>query len=291
MKSYLKGLVTGFLISACLFAIPVLGDNIEVLFNSVRININGLDKIQWGENITLDDGSTTPSSLLYNGTTYLPLRKIGELTNKEVCYNGDTKTVTLTPIEQNVNILTKKPDENGNVWKYYTFGNSKEETYLAAEDINRGYKRVYALVGNSVRITDDAIYFIKHTDVYDMRSEVSQIVKLPFANNSDTQDGEYIHPLLCDDNLAYFDGNYVFYYTEGLPGRSPNIRAVNYITKESDGFVWQSSVPTVDIQITETSDNSATLRLFDAWGNIDEVTFDKKTNTFSKPVTIERKLR
>ena len=77
MKSYLKGLVTGFLISACLFAIPVLGDNIEVLFNSVRININGLDKIQWGENITLDDGSTTPSSLLYNGTTYLPLRKIG----------------------------------------------------------------------------------------------------------------------------------------------------------------------------------------------------------------------
>ena len=291
MKSYLKGLVTGFLISACLFAIPVLGDNIEVLFNSVRININGLDKIQWGENITLDDGSTTPSSLLYNGTIYLPLRKIGELTNKEVCYNGDTKTVTLTPIEQNVNILAEKPDENGNVWKYYTFGNSKEETYLAAEDINRGYKGVYALVGNSVRITDDAIYFIKHTDVYDMRSEVSQIVKLPFANNSDTQDGEYIHPLLCDDNLAYFDGNYVFYYTEGLLGRSPNIRAVNYITKESDGFVWQSSVPTVDIQITETSDNSATLRLFDAWGNIDEVTFDKKTNTFSKPVTIERKLR
>lgn len=34
--------------------------------------------------------------LLYDGSTYLPLRAIGEIMNKEVNWNNDTKTVTLT---------------------------------------------------------------------------------------------------------------------------------------------------------------------------------------------------
>ena len=32
----------------------------------------------------------------YGGTTYLPVRSIGELMNKNVDWNNDTKTITLT---------------------------------------------------------------------------------------------------------------------------------------------------------------------------------------------------
>ena len=34
--------------------------------------------------------------ILYNGSTYLPLRAIGEIMNKEVVWNNSTKTITLS---------------------------------------------------------------------------------------------------------------------------------------------------------------------------------------------------
>lgn len=33
--------------------------------------------------------------ILYNGSTYLPLRAIGEIMNKDVVWNNSTKTITL----------------------------------------------------------------------------------------------------------------------------------------------------------------------------------------------------
>ena len=34
--------------------------------------------------------------ILYNGSTYLPLRAIGEIMNKDVVWNNSTKTITLS---------------------------------------------------------------------------------------------------------------------------------------------------------------------------------------------------
>ena len=46
MKSYIKGIITGFLIAAVIFAVPAIAENIDALFNQVRINVNGVDQIQ-----------------------------------------------------------------------------------------------------------------------------------------------------------------------------------------------------------------------------------------------------
>ena len=40
--------------------------------------------------------STPAEPFIYNGTTYLPVRAVGEAVGKEVAWDNDTKTVTLT---------------------------------------------------------------------------------------------------------------------------------------------------------------------------------------------------
>ncbi len=56
--------------------------NLTVLMGSVEVFVNG-EKVE-GQNI------------VYNGTTYLPLRKIAEATGATVAYDGATKTIYLT---------------------------------------------------------------------------------------------------------------------------------------------------------------------------------------------------
>ena len=119
MKNFFKGLATGLVVAFCLQSIQFALNGAEFLFNKLRININGVDCVQWGEEIKLDNGNVVPYSILYKGTTYLPLRKIGEFNNKKVCWNGDTNTATLVDAPSQENILTEKTDKNGNLWTYY----------------------------------------------------------------------------------------------------------------------------------------------------------------------------
>ncbi|MBR0366602.1 MAG: hypothetical protein IJH94_07375 [Clostridia bacterium] len=46
MKNYIRGIVTGIIIGAVICSIPAFADTIDVLFNNVRINANGVDQIQ-----------------------------------------------------------------------------------------------------------------------------------------------------------------------------------------------------------------------------------------------------
>ncbi|QUI20996.1 hypothetical protein HZI73_01205 [Vallitalea pronyensis] len=55
--------------------------NIEVLFNYINIKING-------EKVDLDN-------FIYENTTYVPLRKVSELLNKDVIWNDVTKTANI----------------------------------------------------------------------------------------------------------------------------------------------------------------------------------------------------
>jgi len=60
----------------------VMGDSVEesitVLFNSINITVNG-------EAVQSDN-------ILYEGTTYVPLRDVAEMLGKEVSWDGETKT-------------------------------------------------------------------------------------------------------------------------------------------------------------------------------------------------------
>jgi len=95
MKNKLTGLLIGIIIGCFCTLGTIYADNLDVLLNSVKININGATLLNSNENYTLADGSEVPSSLIYGGTTYLPIRKLSELLGREIAWDGDTRTIDI----------------------------------------------------------------------------------------------------------------------------------------------------------------------------------------------------
>ena len=272
MKSYVKGVITGILIGAVVSAIPVVAENIDALFNEVRINVNGVDAIQQGENIDLGDGESAPASILYNGTTYLPMRKLGELSGQQVYWNGDSKTVSMTGKQKDVKVVAEKPDKNGNMWKYYTFKadvyNSKDKefcdiSYLGVKDETRGYERIYKIGSDDIGVTDDAIYFVRllNTDIRGTADNYppkygpyGRIEKIMFNNDENTQDGEGLD-WFSNLHKAYIDGEYIYYvhYDIGNATNWSVLTIYNYKTNEKvQHHIWRGS----EIDNFEISENN-----------------------------------
>ena len=102
-----KGFVCGFLAAiVLLISLPVLAASVDVIFNPLNIVINGVKAGNKGENYTLSNGSEVPFSIVYKGTTYLPLRKLAELVGKDIVLDSATDTVHL-----NDPVITYDPKE------------------------------------------------------------------------------------------------------------------------------------------------------------------------------------
>lgn len=101
MKKWIKGFLLGFLISAILFtnfiiyASGGLEQTINVVLNSINLDIDGSRIADIGQDYLISNGDEVPYSILYKGTTYLPIRKVSEIFNKEIEWNGSTNTVIL----------------------------------------------------------------------------------------------------------------------------------------------------------------------------------------------------
>lgn len=112
MKKSIKFYVAGFLSAIMLLtSINVFADGAQemlgVVINKVNVAINGTIIGKEGTDYTLNNGEKVPYSIVYNGTTYLPVRKVAELVGKNVSWNGETNTVGINDngfIEQSDNI-------------------------------------------------------------------------------------------------------------------------------------------------------------------------------------------
>ena len=290
MKSYIKGIITGFAAGLALTFTFATADNIEVALNKVRININGVDTVQWGENIT-SGGEETPSSILYNGTTYLPMRKLGEWYGKKVYWNGDSATVSVTGGQENIKTLAEKPDADGNVWTYYTF-KADDKSYIGVKDNARGFERVYGMDGDAVGITDDAIYFV-HDQTYCMyRIYESKIKRLPFYTDRNSQDGEDIKTIRNAEDEFAFDGDWMFYIGGDIGGNGGNYRgsinAYNVITGETAVYDMGYRSAAIDLEIADSKDDVVTLSYKNVSYSITGdneyseagITFDRTTKEF-----------
>lgn len=108
VKGFLIGSIATFFVTTniTLFASNPIKNTIDAYFNTINIQVNG-------ENLPTDN-------ILYNGRTYVPLRSISEMLDKEVSWEESTRTAniidrvdldTLNSLESILNDLIILPEE------------------------------------------------------------------------------------------------------------------------------------------------------------------------------------
>lgn len=109
----LQGFILGLLIAVIIFAaFPTFADTVNVVFNTINLKINGVQVAKAGDQFTLDNGDKVPFSIIYKGTTYLPLKKIGQLLDKSIGWDGTTKTISVNDNSNQSNNQTSSSDSN-----------------------------------------------------------------------------------------------------------------------------------------------------------------------------------
>ncbi len=68
---------------------------IGVKLNSVNVSIDDVKVANKGQDYSLDNSKSVPFSILYEGTTYLPVRKLSEIIGIDIGWNSDTETIEL----------------------------------------------------------------------------------------------------------------------------------------------------------------------------------------------------
>lgn len=130
MKKMLQGLITGVLIGTMLTSGVVFAKNIQETINAVYMNVK---LVIDGEEITPKDvNGNIVEPFIYNGTTYLPVRSIGEAFDKDVYWDGETATVYVGDIvkpAKEVSLYDKPYIECGKSSEFVS-GKSKDFTYL-----------------------------------------------------------------------------------------------------------------------------------------------------------------
>lgn len=94
LKFFCLGVVATLL--AGTFVTPAMADTIDAAFNRLNIKVNGVQIASAGDSFTLSNGAVVPYSILYQGTTYLPLSKLAEALNAEARWDASTSTAVIT---------------------------------------------------------------------------------------------------------------------------------------------------------------------------------------------------
>lgn len=96
MKKTKKMVVVSVVLMSLMFStVYAYGVQQEALLNSINISVNGEKIAQLGESYTLSNGTKVPYSINYAGTTYLPMREVAKLLNKDVTYDKETRTANI----------------------------------------------------------------------------------------------------------------------------------------------------------------------------------------------------
>ncbi|GMQ60345.1 hypothetical protein AN1V17_47450 [Vallitalea sediminicola] len=141
-----KGFIIGFLVACVLCTTTfVYADevvrSIDVVLNSINICANNKKVAEIGESYNLSNGVTVPFSIMYKGTTYIPIRNVSEVLDKNIEWDQETRTVHINDIE-NIN-----SSDDATVEK------STEEIVSNADNIKPTIVQVIALSKNLVEVT------------------------------------------------------------------------------------------------------------------------------------------
>lgn len=113
LKSFTIGFLVALLLCTTSFVYAEeISNTINVVFNSINITLNNEKVAEIGESYILDNGDTVPYSMVYKGTTYVPIRKVAEILDKEVNWDSAIETVTINDIaKEEVQKVIEKEEE------------------------------------------------------------------------------------------------------------------------------------------------------------------------------------
>lgn len=144
------GMVTGTALAA------------NTVYKNIRVQYCGIKLVVNGAPVTPKDANgSTVEPFIYNGTTYLPVRAVGNALGKDVSWNGNTKTVyigmnesdtaakKLTPYETDFMYVLEKDGRTVNMMgKQYTQGMYSWGSSSALYNIDGLYKSVEMDIGH-----------------------------------------------------------------------------------------------------------------------------------------------
>lgn len=122
-KSFIMGLIVGLMLTSAVFA---SSEYIQAKFTDFNLIINGKQKVL----------QTKP--LVYNGTSYLPVREISNLLGYDVTYKSDTRTIILDSAK-NTNNQSALSDE-----------------WISLSDLATN-KNIRIIIGEYINISRDSI--------------------------------------------------------------------------------------------------------------------------------------
>jgi len=137
LKGYLVGLLTSTIIVSGAAYAKTATEKIEALYNNIKIYVDGI-KIN-----PKDAAGNDVEPFIYNGTTYLPVRAVGEAIGKTVSWDGTTQSVYLgeKPGEKQYLVDVCPPYGGDN---YNVYSSSKGEFLsIGGEKYTNGIKLKY----------------------------------------------------------------------------------------------------------------------------------------------------
>jgi hypothetical protein len=104
-----KYAICGFLVGAVMFGSVAYAatTTIEVSFDPVKFIVDKVDKTPVNNEFNNND-RMVPASLIYNGTTYVPLRLVSNMLGKPVDWDGPTRSVLIGDSVAGGDYLTHK---------------------------------------------------------------------------------------------------------------------------------------------------------------------------------------
>ena len=189
MKKRLQGLILGVLIGAMMTSGVVFAKNIQETIDAVYMNVK---LVIDGEEITPKDvNGNIVEPFIYNGTTYLPVRAIGEAFDKNVHWDGETATVYVGDIVKPAKevYLYDKPYLECGIPAEFQAGDKQVITSVGSEDYDRSYKNYVGFNLDTYEKIDRNNYEYSNSVVYSLNG-LAQKVKgtfvAPAFNNCDS---------------------------------------------------------------------------------------------------------
>ena len=158
-KEKFKGFIAGILTAAILLSmVAVFADTIEVTMSGIKVYWDGVEK-----KLTDANGEKV-EPMIYNGTTYVPVRAMANLLGKKVSWNQQQQAVIVgdMPVAKSTPIEDMKEKINTGSWNVKTGKDAnytlKDKTYQCENIVTYFDNTIFMLNGEYTQLVGSLVY-------------------------------------------------------------------------------------------------------------------------------------